>query len=77
MPTLTITLTQPQVDRVTSACGKAWNLLDGQDPPQPRDATENEVRIWLIDQLRGLVHGVERQEALQAVAEPTDLGAIT
>ena len=47
MPTLSLTLSNPQASRVTVALGKAWNLKDTQDPPVARDATQAEVKQYL------------------------------
>ena len=72
MPTLTIDFTAGQAQRTSIACGKAWNLKDAEG--NPRNATMPEVRKFMIDQVHGLVVGVERQEALNAVSDPAPLG---
>ena len=72
MPTITIDVTAPQANRISSAFGKAWNLKDNDG--NPRDATLAELRKFLIDQLAGVVYGMERKEAMEAVSPPADVG---
>lgn len=64
MPTITITTTTAQGNRVASAFGKSLGLKDGNN--QPRDATNAEVRAYLVKALRDVVFSVERQAAEQA-----------
>ena len=64
MATLTVTVPDPQVPRVQAALGKHLQLFDGS--LNPRDATAEEVRQWLVDQLIAVV---VKQEQIDAVAD--------
>ena len=72
MPTITIDVTAQQANRISAAFGKAWNLKDGAG--EPRTATLAELRKFLIDQLAGVVYGIEHKETVEAVQPPTDMG---
>lgn len=74
MPTLTIDVTTDQATRIATACGKAWGLKNAAG--NPRAATLTEIRKFLIDQMKGIVIGIEKQAAIQAVAEPADLAVL-
>lgn len=65
MPTLTIDLTAAQANRLTAAFGKAHGL--------GRDATNAEVRQYVIDFLKAVVVDKERSAAIDAITV-TDLG---
>ena len=64
MPTLTIVTTAAQGTRVAAAFGKSLNLKDAND--QPRNATNAEVREYLVKAIRDVVRSVEQREAEQA-----------
>lgn len=65
MPSLTITYTAQEGQRVAAALGKLRNLQNGQGP---RSATEAEVKQSLIGVMRGWVIQVERETAEQAIS---------
>ena len=66
MPQITITVTAAQATRAAAALGKAQALKDNADPPQPRNATAEEVRQFMIGRLRQLIIDVEGAEATKA-----------
>ena len=66
MPQITLNVTAQQAQRIASCLGKAWNLKDTQDPPQPRDATLAEVKLYVVQHLRRLVNDIEGAEAQKA-----------
>lgn len=68
MPTLTITTTAGQASRVASAVGMELGLR-GSDGLQ-RDATNAEVKDWLISKARQLVQAHEIRIAQAAVPAP-------
>lgn len=74
MPSLTLNYSAAYGQRVARALGKAWNLMDTQDPPQPRAATAAEVKQFLIQRAHQLVVDIEGAElqraALAAVVVP-------
>jgi hypothetical protein len=61
MPTLTITTTVAQANRVASAFGKALGL--------GRDATEAEVKQEVIRLMRSVVIARERQDAISQITD--------
>ena len=63
MPTISITVTAAQAARAAAALGKAQALKDNAVPPQPRNATAEEVRQFMIGRLRQLIIDVEGAEA--------------
>lgn len=71
MPTISLTLDSTQAARVTRAMGKYQNLKDAEG--SARDATQAEIKAWIVRQLRGVVVQQERREAEAALAAPTDL----
>ena len=62
MPSLTVTLTTAQAQRVATAFGRYWNL--------GRDATAAEVKEYLIRQLKGVVAQQERGAQEAAIIVP-------
>ena len=60
MPSLTITYTAQEGQRVAAALGKLRGL--------GRSATEGEVKTALIGTMRGWVHDAEGEEARQAIS---------
>ena len=72
MPTITIDVTAQQATRISTAFGKAWNLKD--EAGNPRAATLPELRKFLIDQLAGVVYGIEHKETVESVQPPADMG---
>lgn len=62
MPVMTITTTAQQAQRAAAAFGKALNLVDANG--NPRNATEAEIKAYVIAHLRMLVHRIEKREAL-------------
>ena len=66
MPTITLTLSTEQAQRVAAAFGRYWALADPDGTP--RDATPAEVREYLARQLKGVVRQQDRRAA-QAAAE--------
>lgn len=71
MPTLSIDMTAQQATRVAAALGKDRGLTDANGAP--RSATAAEVRAWVIDVLKRLVHGTELRAAQEAVQQPSNL----
>ena len=69
MPTMSFTYTSAYGQRVAAALGKAWNLKDTQDPPQPRAATLAEVRDFIRGRVRQLVVDIEGAELTKAAVD--------
>ena len=63
-----ITITYPAGDgtRFAAALGKAQNLKDTQEPPQPRSATAAECKTWLIGRAQQLIVDIEGRDAQAA-----------
>ena len=59
MPSLTITTTAQQAQRLATAFGEYFTLKDAQGVVRP--ATEAEIKAWIILQLRALVIRQERK----------------
>lgn len=75
MATLTITVPDGQVARVRTAIGSALNLVDGNG--DPRDATADEVRQYLVDTLKAQVRAEEEDAAADAARSAvTDVDAV-
>ena len=72
MPTITIDYPVQPFIRLATACGKAWGLKDANG--DPRNATLGEIRKFYIDQGAGIVYGIERKEAMEALQQPADMG---
>lgn len=66
MPTISLTIDAAAAQRVATAFGQYWHLMDAQG--QPRDATLAEVKTYLVRQMTGVVRQQERGAA-QAQAE--------
>lgn len=64
MPTLTITTTAPQAQRISTAFGRRLNLRDQNG--DPRSATAAEIKAQVIGFIRASVLDYERDEATQA-----------
>lgn len=69
MAELTITVPDPQVPRVQAALGNVLSLVDGNG--DRRDATAEEARQFLVDELKNIVAAHER-----AVAASVATGAV-
>ena len=75
MPSITFTTDAATAQRLATALGKAWNLMDNQVPPQPRDATAAEIKLFGIQAYKRLVNDIEGQalqQAALAAAVPPD-----
>lgn len=70
MPTLSIETTAGQASRIATALGRERGLVDDQG--NPRSATPQEVRAFVVDVLKRLVDGQE-----QRAAEETARAAVT
>ena len=74
MPSITITYPAGDGVRFAAALGKAQNLMDTQDPPQPRSATAAECKAFLIGRAWQLIVDVEgaalTKAAVDAVVVP-------
>lgn len=68
MPTTTITYSVAEGQRMAVAFGKYWQLKDANG--NPRNATEPEIKAYLIRQAKGVVLNVERATAEAAVTPP-------
>lgn len=68
MPTTTITYTNAEGQRMAVAFGKYWHLKDANG--NPRNATEPEIKAYLIRQAKGVVISVERGTAEANVTPP-------
>ena len=66
MPSMTVTMTVQQAQRVAAAFGMAHNLRDANGP---RAATEVEVKAFTIAWMRGIVLDQERQAAARAAVD--------
>ena len=64
MPTLSITVTTKQANKLRWAFGKQLNTQDNADPdnPVPRDATVGEVEAQIIQFLKGIYHNQDRNK---------------
>jgi len=71
MPTISFDVTIPQGQRIAAVLGKKMNLRDVDG--NPRDATTQEVRQWVITFVRSEVLNYERQVALQQAVVETPL----
>lgn len=69
MPTFSITYTASAGQRFAAALGKAQSLVDNATPPQPRAATLEECRAFLIGRAKQLVVDVEGAEAEKAARD--------
>lgn len=63
MPSMTITTTAQQAQRLATALGKALGY--------GRDATADEIKAYVVDHFRQLVHREERQEVAPTAFDPT------
>ena len=67
MPTLTITTTAQQAQRVATAFGQRLGLKDGGG--NPRDATPSEVKDFVIVQIRLVVQQQEQHTAQMLITD--------
>lgn len=67
MPTLTITTTAQQAQRVADSFGKYYSLRDAND--NQRAATEAEVKQYLVGYMKEIVRSAERKAAADAIAD--------
>lgn len=77
MPSITITYPAGVGARLASALGKAQNLMDAQEPAQPRAATAAEVKTWLIGRAHQLIVDVEGAALTKAAIEAVVVPAVT
>ena len=68
MPTTTITYTTSEGTRMAVAFGKYWQLKDANG--NARNATEPEIKAYLIRQAKAVVFSVERGTAEANVTPP-------
>jgi hypothetical protein len=74
MAQMTVTVPDPEVPRVQAAIGQRLNHQSGIF--EPRVATAEEVRQFLVDHLIQTVREVEREAGRQAAdSAVTDIGA--
>lgn len=66
---VTITLTVGQAQRFAAVCGQIRQLVDTQEPPQPRACTVAEAKELVIALMRRLVVDVEGAAAEKAARE--------
>lgn len=71
MPQIIIDATAQQAQRITAALGRERDLRN--EDGTPRSATAGEVKAYLVDVLKRLVHGSELRAAQEAVAQPSSL----
>ena len=77
MPTFSITYAAGDGTRLAAALGKVHNLVDAQVPPQPRSATAEEVRQWLIGRAKQLIIDVEGTVLHKAAADAVVVPPLT
>ena len=70
MPSITITYPAGDGVRFAAALGKAHNLKDTQEPPQPRNATAAECKAYLIARAYQLIVDIEGPELAAANPPP-------
>lgn len=72
---VTITLTAGQANRFAAVCGQIRQLVDTQEPPQPRPCNMAEAKELIIALMRRVVVDVEgaaaEKAARDAVVVPT------
>jgi hypothetical protein len=66
MPSMTLNYTAGEGQRFAAALGKAQNLKDTQEPPQPRDATAAECKAFVIGRMKQLVIDIEGRDLTAA-----------
>ena len=66
MPTLTITTTGAQAQRIATAFGRLKNLRESDKTP--RGATGSEVKAEVIDFIKQVVLEYEKSEAMEAAS---------
>lgn len=66
---VTITLSAQQANRFADACGKVKQLVDAQQPPQPRACTNAEAKAWIIELMRRVVVDVEGAAAVKQAVD--------
>lgn len=73
MPSITITTSAPQAQRLATAFGGFFTLKDAQG--NPRAATELEIKAWIVQRLREIVMQYEHDKEAKAITvapfEPT------
>lgn len=74
MPTITLTVTAPQAQRIATAFGRAYHLANPDGTP--RDATAQEMHGYLVGYIKGVVLDTETAAAKAAINVP-DLGGVT
>ena len=70
MATLTITTTADQAQRIATAFGAELNLETIDNPPSPRDATEAEVKAYVVRFIKDIVLNQEHRAATEAAIAP-------
>lgn len=73
MPTISITVDAATATRVQHAFGRYWNKTN--EDGSPRDATNAEVKEYLVRQLKGVVRQQEQREAEAALILPAEIAA--
>lgn len=74
MPSITLTVTAAQAQRIATAFGRAYNLRDASNAP--RDATGPEIHDYIVGYVRNIVADTESAAARAAIQVP-DLGGVT
>ena len=71
---VTISMTASEINRLKVAIGEAKKLVDNQQPPQPRDATNAEAKQFVIERVKQFIHDHEGgklvKQAVDAVVVP-------
>ena len=63
MPSFTITITTEQVQRIRDAFTYVLPLVD--EAGEPRDATVDDVKAYVVEDLRQFVNMAERNKAIK------------
>lgn len=74
MPSITLTVTAQQAQRIATAFGETYGLVDATGAP--RDATAQEIHDYIVGYIKGIVQGADLRAAQQTI-QVADLGAVT
>lgn len=66
MPTISLTIDTANAQRIATAFGRYWNLVDANG--NPRDATLAEIKTFLTRQVMGVVRNQDHATAAAAAA---------